>query len=245
LKSVYKLKALRPPFANLVTFVEGFQVPKDKGTTLIKPHLNNSMFNVPLFPLSPPYLPSLSFIASSIVTEKPNVRWADVAGLDRAKASLKEAVILPAKYPEIFTGKRRPWKGILLYGPPGTGKSYLAKALATEGGSTFFSVSTADLVSKFQGDSEKLIRNLFQMAREAKPSIIFIDEIDSLASKRSSGEGDATRRIKTEFLIQMQGVGKTHDGYLVLAATNCPWDIDQAIRRRFERRVYVRRAILV
>mmetsp|Transcript_82686 Transcript_82686/g.145927 ORF Transcript_82686/g.145927 Transcript_82686/m.145927 type:complete len:451 (+) Transcript_82686:425-1777(+) len=178
-------------------------------------------------------------LANAIVTDRPNVKWDDVAGLEGAKDALKEAVILPARFPKLFTGKRRPWKGILLYGPPGTGKSYLAKAVATEAASTFFSVSSSDLVSKWQGESERLVRNLFEMAREKKPAIIFIDEIDSLCSSRSSGENDSARRIKTEFLVQMQGVGKTHDGILVLGATNTPWEIDAAMRRRFEKRVYV------
>ena len=94
-------------------------------------------------------------LASAIVTEKPNVKWEDVAGLEAAKEALKEAVILPIKFPHLFTGKRTPWRGILLYGPPGTGKSYLAKAVATEANGTFFSVSSSDLVSKWQGDSER------------------------------------------------------------------------------------------
>lgn len=94
-------------------------------------------------------------LAGAILSEKPNIRWEDVAGLDQAKEALKEAVILPIKFPHLFTGKRQPWKGILLYGPPGTGKSYLAKAVATEANSTFFSVSSSDLVSKWMGESER------------------------------------------------------------------------------------------
>uniref|UniRef100_A0A8C4S1Y6 vesicle-fusing ATPase n=1 Tax=Erpetoichthys calabaricus TaxID=27687 RepID=A0A8C4S1Y6_ERPCA len=179
-------------------------------------------------------------LQGAIVMEKPNVKWSDVAGLEGAKEALKEAVILPIKFPHLFTGKRTPWRGILLFGPPGTGKSYLAKAVATEANnSTFFSISSSDLVSKWLGESEKLVKNLFQLAREHKPSIIFIDEIDSLCGSRSENESEAARRIKTEFLVQMQGVGVDNEGILVLGATNIPWTLDSAIRRRFEKRIYI------
>ncbi|KAJ1558654.1 Vacuolar protein sorting-associated protein 4, partial [Cladochytrium tenue] len=178
-------------------------------------------------------------LASAILSEKPNVHWEDIAGLDLAKEALKEAVILPIKFPQLFTGKRTPWRGILLYGPPGTGKSYLAKAVATEANSTFFSVSSADLVSKWMGESERLVKNLFALARESKPAIIFIDEVDSLCGTRGEGESEASRRIKTEFLVQMQGVGTDMTGVLVLGATNIPWQLDPAIRRRFEKRIYI------
>lgn len=179
-------------------------------------------------------------LEGAIVVEKPHVKWSDVAGLEAAKEALKEAVILPIKFPHLFTGKRIPWKGILLFGPPGTGKSYLAKAVATEANnSTFFSVSSSDLVSKWLGESEKLVKNLFELARQHKPSIIFIDEIDSLCSSRSDNESESARRIKTEFLVQMQGVGNDMDGILVLGATNIPWVLDAAIRRRFEKRIYI------
>ena len=94
-------------------------------------------------------------LQGAILTDKPNIKWEDVAGLEGAKEALKEAVILPIKFPHLFVGKRQPWRGILLYGPPGTGKSYLAKAVATEANSTFFSVSSSDLVSKWMGESER------------------------------------------------------------------------------------------
>ncbi|CAG9770724.1 unnamed protein product [Ceutorhynchus assimilis] len=181
-----------------------------------------------------------SKLEGAIVVEKPKVKWNDVAGLDAAKEALKEAVILPIRFPHLFSGKRTPWKGILLFGPPGTGKSYLAKAVATEANnSTFFSVSSSDLVSKWLGESEKLVRNLFELARTHKPSIIFIDEVDSLCSSRSDNESESARRIKTEFLVQMQGVGHDSEGILVLGATNIPWVLDAAIRRRFEKRIYI------
>ncbi|XP_003738029.1 vacuolar protein sorting-associated protein 4B [Galendromus occidentalis] len=179
-------------------------------------------------------------LEGTVQVDKPNIKWEDVAGLDAAKESLKEAVILPIKFPFLFEGKRKPWKGILLFGPPGTGKSYLAKAVATEAeNSTFISVSSSNLVSKWLGESEKLVRGLFELARARKPAIIFIDEIDSLCSTRSDNENDATRRIKTEFLVQMQGVSNDNEGVLVLGATNIPWMLDSAIRRRFEKRIYI------
>jgi vacuolar protein-sorting-associated protein 4 len=148
---------------------------------------------------------------------------------------------MPTLFPQLFTGKRKPFKGILLYGPPGTGKSYLAKAVATEADSTFFSVSSADLISKWQGESERLVRQLFEMARESPGgrAIIFIDEVDSLCGSRSEGESDSLRRVKTEFLVQMDGVGQKDGQVLILGATNIPWELDAAIRRRFEKRVYI------
>ncbi|KAI9822105.1 MAG: Vacuolar protein sorting-associated protein 4 [Thelocarpon impressellum] len=178
-------------------------------------------------------------LAGAILTDKPDIKWEDVAGLEGAKEALKEAVILPIKFPHLFTGKRQPWKGILLYGPPGTGKSYLAKAVATEANSTFFSVSSSDLVSKWMGESERLVKQLFNMARENKPSIIFIDEVDALCGPRGEGESEASRRIKTELLVQMDGVGRDSKGVLILGATNIPWQLDAAIRRRFQRRVHI------
>lgn len=178
-------------------------------------------------------------LASCIVTEKPNVSWDDVAGLEKAKEALKEAVIFPLKFPQLFTGKRKPWKGILLYGPPGTGKSFLAKACATEAKGTFYSVSASNIMSKWVGEAERTVRALFELARANKPAVIFLDEIDSLLSARGDGEQESSRRVKTEFLVQMQGVGKNDEGILVLGATNIPWDLDPAVRRRFQKKIYI------
>ena len=114
----------------------------------------------------------------------------------------------------------------------------MASTLASESEATFFSVSSADLLSKWVGQSEKKIKQLFEFAASRKPSIIFIDEIDSLCSARNDTDSETSRRIKTEFLVQMQGIG-SRDGVTVIGATNLPWDIDSAIRRRFEKRIYV------
>lgn len=184
---------------------------------------------------------SVPSMEGAILREKPTISFKDVAGLAAAKQALNEAVIVPIKLPHLFDEKTRPWKGILLYGPPGTGKSYLAKALAGEAdGMTFLAVSVADLVSKWVGESEKLIRSLFETARQNRPAIVFIDEIDSMVSKREdSTSSEASSRMKTEFLVQMDGVNVDNRGVLVVAATNLPWAIDMAVRRRFEKRIYV------
>ncbi|CAA9965803.1 AAA family ATPase [Pyrenophora teres f. maculata] len=194
-------------------------------------------------------------ILNEIVIQGDEVHWDDVSGLEVAKSALKETVVYPFLRPDLFMGLREPARGMLLFGPPGTGKTMLARAVATESRSTFFAISASSLTSKFLGESEKLVRALFQLAKMLAPSIIFVDEIDSLLSARSgSGEHEASRRIKTEFLIQWSDLQKAAAGsaltdkekekgdatrVLVLAATNLPWAIDEAARRRFVRRQYI------
>ncbi|CAE7656418.1 katnal1 [Symbiodinium microadriaticum] len=152
-----------------------------------------------------------------------NVKWESIAGLNEAKHLLQEAVVLPLWMPDYFKGIRRPWKGVLMFGPPGTGKTMLAKAVASECNTTFFNVSASTLSSKWRGESEKMVRILFEMA---------------------------SRKVKTELMVQMDGVdaeggggdGEDEEGrktVIVLAATNCPWDLDEALRRRLEKRIYI------
>lgn len=169
------------------------------------------------------------------------VTWADVSGQDKAKAALHEMVVLPTLRPELFTGLREPAKGLLMFGPPGNGKTLLARALAAEASSNLINISSSSLTSKWLGEGEKLVKALFSVARHIQPTIIFIDEIDALLSERRSGEHEGVRRIKTEFLLQFEGMTTgSGERIVVVAATNRPQELDDAALRRFTKRVYVR-----
>ncbi|XP_033928776.1 katanin p60 ATPase-containing subunit A-like 2 isoform X1 [Melopsittacus undulatus] len=181
-------------------------------------------------------------VSKDIYLHNPNVKWDDIIGLDAAKRLVKEAVVYPIRYPQLFTGILSPWKGLLLYGPPGTGKTLLAKAVATECNTTFFNISASTIVSKWRGDSEKLVRVLFELARYHAPSTIFLDELESVMSQRgtaSGGEHEGSRRMKTELLVQMDGLARSDDLVFVLAASNLPWELDSAMLRRLEKRILV------
>jgi transitional endoplasmic reticulum ATPase len=175
--------------------------------------------------------------------QAPNVRWDDVGGLDDAQLKLKEGVELPLRSPQSF--KRmgiRPAKGFLLFGPPGTGKTLLAKAVAREAEANFVATKSSDLLSKWYGESEQQVSRLFERARQVAPTVIFIDEIDSLAPARGGGLGEpaVTERVVNTLLAEMDGL-EDMQGVVVMGATNRPNLLDPALLRpgRFDELVYV------
>ncbi|CBK24593.2 uncharacterized protein [Blastocystis hominis] len=179
-------------------------------------------------------------ILSEIIDHGAPVTWDDIAGLAHAKQCVMEAVIWPMQRPDLFTGLRAVPRGLLLFGPPGTGKTLLGKAIAHGGGCTFFSISASSLTSKWMGEGEKMVRALFGVAEMKAPSVIFIDEIDSLLGMRREDDLEGTRRLKTEFLVQLDGVSSAEKAsILVIGATNRPQDLDEAARRRFVKRLYI------
>ena len=175
-----------------------------------------------------------------VPADSSTTTFSDIKGQKETKKAITDNIILPIMNPDLFTGIREPSRAILLYGPPGNGKTLLAKALAGQIQRTFFNISASSLMSKFMGEGEKLMKGLFALAEELGPSIIFFDEIDSLLSSRGSGEHEASRRMKTEFLVQFDGVGSSTNGdVLIIAATNRPFDLDDAVLRRFTKKIYV------
>ncbi|CAH8500496.1 unnamed protein product [Schistosoma turkestanicum] len=182
----------------------------------------------------------VDMIMSEIMDSKSSVTWDDIAGLEFSKKTLQEIVILPMLRPDLFVGLRGPPKGLLLFGPPGTGKTLIGKCIASQSNSTFFSISASSLTSKWVGEGEKLVRALFSIARIHQPSVIFIDEVDSLLTQRSETEHESSRRIKTEFLVQLDGISTNDDErMLFIGATNRPQELDEAARRRFVKRLYI------
>ncbi|XP_055858489.1 fidgetin-like protein 1 isoform X3 [Episyrphus balteatus] len=182
----------------------------------------------------------VELITNEIMHKYKPIDWKDIAGLEYAKSTIKEAVVWPLLRPDIFTGLRRPPRGILLFGPPGTGKTLIGKCIASQSRSTFFSISASSLTSKWVGDGEKMVRALFAVAAVNQPSVVFIDEIDSLLSQRSESEHESSRRLKTEFLVQLDGANTSDDErILIVGATNRPQELDEAARRRLVRRLYI------
>lgn len=178
-------------------------------------------------------------ILSEVLLPSGGTTWDDIAGLAEAKRTLQEAVVLPYLRPDLYRGLRSPARGVLLYGPPGTGKTLLARAVASESGLSFFSVSASTLTSKWLGEGEKLVRGLFEAAQLREPAAIFLDELDALLSKRGDAEHEASRRLKTEFLVRLDGIATDAGRVLVFGATNRPWDIDDAVLRRLPRRIHI------
>ncbi len=167
---------------------------------------------------------------------RSTVTWDDIGGLEEVKKLLARNVVLAfAKKPDAI----KPWRGILLFGPPGTGKTLLASAAAGSLNATFFNVRASDVLSKYYGESSKLISVLYKVARERAPSIVFIDEIDALSPKRENVH-EATRRTLATLLTELDGFKGGEERFvLTLASTNTPWDLDEAILSRFPRRIYV------
>ncbi|CAL0334216.1 unnamed protein product [Lupinus luteus] len=184
-----------------------------------------------------------NFISAVVPSDEIGVKFDDIGALEDVKKALNELVILPMRRPELFSRGNllRPCKGILLFGPPGTGKTLLAKALATEAGANFLSITGSNLTSKWFGDAEKLTKALFSFASKLAPVIIFVDEVDSLLGARGGAlEHEATRRMRNEFMAAWDGLrSKENQRILILGATNRPFDLDDAVIRRLPRRIYV------
>ncbi|KAL1551973.1 hypothetical protein AAHA92_12829 [Salvia divinorum] len=200
----------------------------------------------PPVPKTPEVIPDNEFekrIRPEVIpASEIGVTFADIGALDEIKESLQELVMLPLRRPDLFEGGLlKPCRGILLFGPPGTGKTMLAKAIANEAGASFINVSMSTITSKWFGEDEKNVRALFTLAAKVSPTIIFVDEVDSMLGQRNrAGEHEAMRKIKNEFMTHWDGLlTKTGEKILVLAATNRPFDLDEAIIRRFERRIMV------
>lgn len=181
-------------------------------------------------------------ISMGMLVKDPDVEWDSIAGLSDIKKNLRQNLVILPMRPDIAHGLLSPWRSVLLYGPPGTGKTFLAKAVATECHRTFFNITSSSILSRFLGESEKLVTCLFELAEKMEPSTVFFDEIDALASQRGSGnENEASRRVKAQLLVQMEGIDSPSNtnSIFVIAATNFPWDLDEALLRRFQKRIYI------
>jgi SpoVK/Ycf46/Vps4 family AAA+-type ATPase len=179
-------------------------------------------------------------IEADIIHNGSPVYFDDIAGLEFAKKCCNELICWPMTRPDLFCGLRALPRGLLLFGPPGTGKTLIGKAIAHQAGATFFSISASSLTSKWIGEGERTVRALFALAAAREPSVVFLDEVDSLLCQRSSDENEASRRMKTEFLVQLDGAGTKQEArVVVIGATNRPDELDEAARRRFVKRIYV------
>ncbi len=181
---------------------------------------------------------SEDMIDSMVISERPKVEWEEIGGLKEVKSTVKEAVVLPFinNKPDFVESP----KTILLYGPPGTGKTLLAKAASNTLEATFFEARTSTLLSKYFGESSKIISKLFSKAKEDQPSVIFIDEFDSIMISRDTDLNESTRRVVGQLLEEIEGFSsEREDRIILMAATNKPWDLDDAMVSRFQRKIYV------
>ncbi|KAF4377860.1 hypothetical protein G4B88_031526 [Cannabis sativa] len=182
-------------------------------------------------------------LADVIPPSDIGVTFDDIGALENVKDTLKELVMLPLQRPELFCKGQltKPCKGILLFGPPGTGKTMLAKAVATEAGANFINISMSSITSKWFGEGEKYVKAVFSLASKIAPSVVFVDEVDSMLGRRENpGEHEAMRKMKNEFMVNWDGLRtKDTERVLVLAATNRPFDLDEAVIRRLPRRLMV------
>lgn len=170
------------------------------------------------------------------------VRFADIAGMEALKKTLRIRIIEPFLRPGLFERfKKKAGGGVLLYGPPGCGKTMIARAIATECSASFTAIGISDVLNMWIGQSERNLAEVFDKARSERPAVLFFDELDALAYSRSKANSDHTRTVVNEFLNQLDGAGARNEGILVLGATNMPWDVDEAMKRpgRFDRQVFV------
>ncbi|MEM7821079.1 MAG: AAA family ATPase, partial [Candidatus Aenigmatarchaeota archaeon] len=226
------MSALRRVLPEISSLKPGEQIPKE---IIEKIKVTKSDFDYAMRMVAPSAM-------REVLIEIPKVKWEDVGGLEEVKQLLKEAVEWPLKNPESF--KRigiRPPRGILLYGPPGCGKTYIVKALANGAGANFISIKGPEVLSKWVGESEKMIRDTFKRAKQVAPTIIFFDEIDALAPRRGLEIGTrVTEQVVSQLLTEMSGIEEM-EGVVVIAATNRPDIVDPALLRpgRFDRLIYV------
>ena len=177
---------------------------------------------------------------SFIINENSYVKWENIVGYEKVKQTLKDQVISPIKFPKQFQDKQKPVKSILIYGPPGTGKTLLSKAISSELEGNFFFILACNIITKWiQSDSDKIIKDLFDLARKKKPSVICIDEIDCILNEKSYYFNDTIRKIKNEFLLQMKNVENNAEDIIVLGSTNIPWTLDGNIINTFQKKLYI------
>lgn len=181
-------------------------------------------------------------VVSMVAAQREKISFADIAGLDALKKTIRLQIVEPFLHPSLFAKfKKKAGGGVLLYGPPGCGKTMMARAVATECRAEFLSVDISDVLSTYIGESSRNLATFFDKARASQPCVLFFDEIDALAFSRSKAQSEHTRQVVNEFLAQLDGIGNGNAGVLILAATNMPWDVDPAMKRpgRFSRQVFV------